>query len=116
MFLQPGQTATVRFTLDARSFSTWDTSLHRWVAAPGTFTIRAGDSSRDLPLVASLQLTSRLTPGAPTPPAPNITTDPLAVQMREHLMCLKDFIAPNVNAVLSITGFPPLEVLGRPVP
>jgi len=48
--LQPNQTGRVHLTLDARSFSHWDTGTHKWTIAPGTYRILAGSSSRDIQL------------------------------------------------------------------
>jgi len=45
-----------RITLDRSSFSFWSTPDHAWQVAPGTYTVRAGTSSRDLPLEASISL------------------------------------------------------------
>ncbi|MGH2726163.1 MAG: hypothetical protein ACRDKS_04220, partial [Actinomycetota bacterium] len=36
--------------------------------------------------------------------------------LKEPAGVVGPIIAPYVNAVLSVTGLPPLEVLGRPVP
>jgi beta-glucosidase len=54
--LQPGQTRHVRLTLDARSFSHWDTATHAWAIAPGEYSVMAGSSSRDLRLRATVQV------------------------------------------------------------
>ena len=54
--LHPGQTAHVRFTLDARSFSYWDVKSHGWKVAPGAYTVYVGSSSRDLPLHKQLEV------------------------------------------------------------
>lgn len=54
VFLEPGATRHVTIALDPRSFSIWDTQRHGWVKAVGPYTVYAGDSSRDLPLHASL--------------------------------------------------------------
>jgi len=48
--LKPGETKPVTLILDARSFSIFDTTVHRWTVKPGTYEILAGTSSRDLPL------------------------------------------------------------------
>jgi beta-glucosidase-like glycosyl hydrolase len=114
--LDPGTSAHVTFELDARAVSVWDSASHRWRAEPGTYAVRVGNSSRNLPLDGTFTLSHELTPGIPTPPAPPIPPTSPADSLGDAAMCPKDFIAPNVNGVLSITGFPPLEVLGKPVP
>ncbi|MGH9591259.1 MAG: beta-glucosidase family protein [Terracidiphilus sp.] len=54
--LAPGETKHVTLTLDARSFSYWDPSAHKWTIDPGKFIVRVGDSSEDTPLQASLTI------------------------------------------------------------
>ena len=54
--LQPGETGTVSFTLNCRSFAYWETSIHDWFAAPGRYAVEAAASSRDIRLCAELQL------------------------------------------------------------
>jgi len=48
--LKAGETKSVRFLLDERSFSIYDASLHRWISPNGTYEVLVGTSSRDLPL------------------------------------------------------------------
>ncbi|HEY3609118.1 MAG TPA: glycoside hydrolase family 3 C-terminal domain-containing protein [Pseudonocardiaceae bacterium] len=54
--LAPGQTRRVSFTLTSRSFSFWDTASSSWRVAGGTYHLNVGDSSRSLPLTASIHL------------------------------------------------------------
>jgi beta-glucosidase len=54
--LAPGETKHVTLNLDARSFSYWDTTAHKWTIDPGKFVIRVGDSSENTPLNAELTL------------------------------------------------------------
>jgi beta-glucosidase len=53
--LAPGQARRVTIRLAARDFSVWDTGSHAWRPVPGGFTVQVGDSSRSLPLQASLK-------------------------------------------------------------
>jgi beta-glucosidase len=46
--LLPGETKTVKFTLDKEAFSFYDPSPKKWVAEPGDFAILVGSSSRDI--------------------------------------------------------------------
>lgn len=57
--LGPGQTRRVAFSLDARSFSFWDTTSASWRVAGGTYRINVGDSSRNLPLSTAVNLPAR---------------------------------------------------------
>lgn len=53
--LQPNQTKHVSLTLNARSFSHWDTNTHSWKITPGTYRILAGSSSRDIKLKGQIK-------------------------------------------------------------
>ena len=50
----PGETVTLDVPLARRSFEVWDIETQRWNLPPGNYRIRAGRSSRDLRLVASI--------------------------------------------------------------
>ena len=50
VFIPAGGTATVRFTLDKRSFAWYNTDIHEWYAATGDYDILIGASSRDIRL------------------------------------------------------------------
>jgi beta-glucosidase len=46
--LQPGESRTVVFGLDRRSFAFWDVARQDWTVEPGEFELRFGASSRDI--------------------------------------------------------------------
>ena len=52
LVLQPGQTATVHFVLNDRSFAYYDATTSTWRIQPGCYGVDVGDSSADLPLKA----------------------------------------------------------------
>jgi len=52
--LSPGQTKHVTLSLDARAFSYWSETAHKWAIDPGRFVIRVGGSSENTPLSADL--------------------------------------------------------------
>jgi len=54
--LAPGETKHVTLSLDARAFSYWDETAHKWSIDPGKFVIRVGDSSENTPLTADLTM------------------------------------------------------------
>jgi beta-glucosidase len=54
--LAPGETKHVTLELDARAFSYWDVTTHKWTIDPGKFVIHVGDSSENTPLSADLTL------------------------------------------------------------
>lgn len=56
VFLAPGETRTVTATLDAASFAYFEPESMQWKVQPGAFEVRAGSSSRDLPLRQSIRL------------------------------------------------------------
>ena len=51
----PGETVTLNIPLARRSFEVWDIETHGWTLPSGTYRVRAGRSSRDLRLVASIR-------------------------------------------------------------
>lgn len=57
--LKPGETKTVTFTLDYRSFAWYNTSLGDWYAATGDYSILIGASSRDIRLSEQVHLTTQ---------------------------------------------------------
>jgi beta-glucosidase len=54
--LAPGETKHVALDLDARAFSYWDESAHKWTIDPGKFVLHVGDSSENTPLSADITL------------------------------------------------------------
>jgi beta-glucosidase len=58
-----GQSVEARLVIPARAFARFDPDVRDWVWRPGTYTVRAGRSSRDLRLSAPAQLEERSRPG-----------------------------------------------------
>lgn len=56
VFLQPGESALVEFTLGLRAFAYWDTERHAWTVEPGEFELLVGSSSRDIRLRQTITL------------------------------------------------------------
>ena len=52
--LAPGEAREVSFTLSRRDMSVWDDKAHGWKVPTGAMRIHVGNSSRDLPLSATL--------------------------------------------------------------
>lgn len=52
--LQPGEKRSVTFMLSARDFAWYREAAHHWLVEAGSFTIRVGQSSADLPLSGSV--------------------------------------------------------------
>ncbi len=51
---EPGAQVVVRVSLTSRAFERYDEEVHRWAARAGSYTIRAGRSSRDLRVSAEV--------------------------------------------------------------
>lgn len=111
--LAPGQRARVRFTVGAGAFAHWDSGRHRWVVSPGRYELRLGDSSRNLPVVATVTVPGELLVGRPTPLPPPMAS-PLASAPADA-QCPKDVVAPAVNGGLSVPS-DLWSVSGRPSP
>jgi beta-glucosidase len=62
--LEPGDAATVEFTLAARDLSYWSPSARRWVLEGGRFELAVGASARDLRLSTTLDIAVPAQPGA----------------------------------------------------
>jgi beta-glucosidase len=54
--LQPGQSQTLTFTLDAADLASFDAARSAWVAEPGRYTVRIGRSSLEAGSQATFQL------------------------------------------------------------
>ena len=48
--LKPGESQTIRLSLDASSLASFDTDLTRWVADAGTYQVKIGASADDIKL------------------------------------------------------------------
>ena len=60
LHLNAGETHAVSLSLDARAFAWYRETAHHWLVEAGTFTLRIGQSSADLPLSAELSRSSTL--------------------------------------------------------
>ena len=74
VLLQPGETKTVRFTLDKRAFAFWDSDLHDWRVESGAFGIQIGASSREIVLEKDVTV-------AAAPPAEHFTADSIFMDL-----------------------------------
>ncbi|QSX09700.1 glycoside hydrolase family 3 C-terminal domain-containing protein [Alkalibacter rhizosphaerae] len=57
VFLEPGETETISFVLDRRSFSWYHEKIQDWYGADGAYDISIGSSSRDISLSQEVRLT-----------------------------------------------------------
>jgi beta-glucosidase len=56
VYLQPGESKPVTFTLDKSALSFYDVAKSRWYAEPGVFELKVGSSSRDIRLSGTFEL------------------------------------------------------------
>jgi beta-glucosidase len=56
VLLAPGESKRITLSLNARSFSYWSVADHAWRVQSGEYTIKAGDSSSDLPLQTGIAM------------------------------------------------------------
>lgn len=58
IWLEPGESKTVQFTVDYRSFAYYNVLIEDWHVEPGQYQISIGSSSRDLLLQATVEVES----------------------------------------------------------
>ena len=56
VFLQPGETKTVTFTVSPEDLSYFDAEKHQWVAEPGEFVAQVGTASDRILSTAKFRL------------------------------------------------------------
>lgn len=56
IFLKPGESGEVLIRLTEDAFSVWDERTHGWTVCPGTYTVSAGSSSRDIRAKATIAI------------------------------------------------------------
>jgi beta-glucosidase-like glycosyl hydrolase len=61
VMLNPGQSATVSFPLTIHDLASWSPTDNQWEAQAGTYSIKVGDASNNLPLTGSTSLAHTLT-------------------------------------------------------
>ncbi|MFD0635007.1 fibronectin type III-like domain-contianing protein [Catenulispora yoronensis] len=59
--LNPGQSTTVTFPLTVHNLASWSSADNQWEAQAGTYAIKVGDASNNLPLTGSTSLAHTLT-------------------------------------------------------
>lgn len=89
--LRPGESKTVCFTLDKRSFAYYDVRIHDWHVESGEFVIQIGKSSRDIVLeeVVCVESTERI-PVVYTLDSTvgDIQKDPVAYEIAKPYLCM----------------------------
>jgi beta-glucosidase len=59
--LNPGQSSTVSFPLTIHDLASWSSTDNQWEAKAGSYSIKVGDASNNLPLTGSTNLAQTLT-------------------------------------------------------
>ncbi len=59
--LNPGQAATVTFPITIHNLASWSAADNQWEAQAGTYSVKVGDASNNLPLAGSTSLAHTLT-------------------------------------------------------
>lgn len=72
VWLAPGQTRRLTFTLNSRDVSYWDSNARNWTTAPGAYQIMVGDSSDNTPLHGTFGVTQTTGPRYVKVSAPGI--------------------------------------------
>jgi beta-glucosidase len=70
--LRPGETRNVHFALSPRDASYWNSDAQAWTLAPGAYTVRVGDSSRNLPLSSTFTVSGSNEPRYTKVVAPSV--------------------------------------------
>ena len=88
--LEAGETKTVSFTLDKRSFAWYNVDLPGWYCASGGYDISVASSSRDIRLTAAVSVTSTVLP--PFHVDMNTTMAALLADPRTHDVAQKEIV------------------------
>jgi beta-glucosidase len=74
--LNAGQSQTVSFTVSTHDLAYWNTTTNNWTTAAGTYQILVGNSSRNLPVTGTLNVTTAVNGGlaAASPAAASAST------------------------------------------
>lgn len=59
VFLQPGEKKRVEIQLEERDFQSYNITLHDWMAEQGTYQVKVGSSSRNLPLCGEVVIADK---------------------------------------------------------
>lgn len=95
VFLAPGETKTVEFSLDQRSFAYWNTEIHNWFVVSGSYDIEICRNADEVELAQSVQVT-----GTQTLPR-HYTADTIVMDLSEKAM---GKLQEALKAVMSVLG------------
>jgi hypothetical protein len=98
--LNPGETRHLTFTLDQRAFSTWDSTAQEWTTNDGQYGVMVGDSSRNVPLRAGVEVNHTLGSQSVQVSAPSIVDGGSSATVTTTFTNTGDFSANEVNVGL----------------
>jgi len=102
--LEPGQTGRVSFRLSAaQALSYWDSSASGWAVADGSYKLMIGDSSANLPLTATVDVTRSYGPQGVTLSAPSVAT-PGSAQTASATFSNADSDVPVRNVTVRLSA------------
>jgi beta-glucosidase len=102
--LEPGQTRRVTFRLfAAQALSYWDSSANGWAVADGSYKLMIGDSSANLPLTATVDVTRSYGPQGVTLSAPSVAT-PGSAQTASATFSNADSDVPVRNVTVRLSA------------
>jgi beta-glucosidase len=101
--LQPGQSTTVRFTLNGHDLSYWSDTANGWVVPDGQFGVYVGDSSAlaNLPLQGSFDVTRTLGARYATVQAPSVIPAGSTATVAATLVNDGDYAMPRAQFTLA---------------
>jgi beta-glucosidase len=97
--LEPGETRIVRFTLTPDEFYFYDESASAYRIEPGTFTVRVGGASDNLPLSGSFEVTDA--PALPDLTVAEVRTIPPVVMRDDRVIFLAVVLNRGTGPTLS---------------
>jgi len=102
--LQPGQSTTVRFTLNGHDLSYWDDTANGWVVPDGQYQVYVGDSSAlaNLPLHGAFTVTKTVGARYATVSAPSVTPAGSAATVNVTLVNDGDYAMPGARFMLDV--------------
>ena len=100
--LKPGKSTKVHVTITAKDASVWNTKAQAWALTPGTYTVRAGDSSSSLPTKDFFSVTRTTQPRWVTVKAPGLVKAGKTVTVRTTFTNGSTTVARNVRTSLDL--------------
>ena len=102
--LQPGQSTTVRFSLNGHDLSYWDDTANGWVLPDGQYRVYVGDSSAvaNLPLRGGFTVTRSVGARYVTVSAPSVIPAGSTATVTETLVNGGDYAMPGTRFTLGV--------------